>query len=76
MWQWCSSDIANGHPSAQASKSTPSKSLANTGANVAWIGGIALLLLIAGAWLSMRKRRESLSSRTSQTQTPVREQVE
>ncbi|MGO2612365.1 LPXTG cell wall anchor domain-containing protein [Corynebacterium flavescens] len=59
MWQWCSSDIANGHPSAQASKSTPSKSLANTGANVAWIGGIALLLLIAGAWLSMRKRRES-----------------
>ncbi|TWS34591.1 DUF5979 domain-containing protein [Corynebacterium glutamicum] len=39
-------------------KGTPSKGgLANTGANVAWLAGGAVLLLLVGAWLTLRGRR-------------------
>ncbi|MGC2866115.1 VaFE repeat-containing surface-anchored protein, partial [Corynebacterium glutamicum] len=33
--------------------------LANTGADVAWIAGGAVLLLLAGAWLTLRGRRDT-----------------
>ncbi|GEB98666.1 DUF5979 domain-containing protein [Corynebacterium flavescens] len=50
---------AKGQPSAQAQKSTPSKSLANTGANVAWLAGGALMLLAAGAFFVMRSKKRN-----------------
>ncbi|MFW8625087.1 DUF5979 domain-containing protein, partial [Corynebacterium glutamicum] len=37
----------------------PKGGLASTGANVAWIAGGAVLLLLAGAWLTLRGRRDT-----------------
>ncbi|AIK83976.1 hypothetical protein CGLAR1_01535 [Corynebacterium glutamicum] len=48
-----------GEPQVVDKGTVPKIGLANTGANVAWIAGGAVLLLLAGAWLTLRGRRDT-----------------
>ncbi|MGP5558797.1 DUF5979 domain-containing protein [Corynebacterium flavescens] len=55
-----SNDSTGKGQSGQPSQKSVSKGLAATGANVIWIAGGALLLLVGGAWLLLRARKNEV----------------